>query len=623
MKVVRQADGLRQHNDVPGCHEERDGMRARKVAWRPNGRNTPIWRRAGVLLGDSPVLIVGLLVVSVLAGLCEAVILGLLASIAVALVGDHSTVNFLVGPLHVETGLRELLVVGFATALARVALQGFLSYLPARISAKVQADLRLRLFAAFSRAPWSVQSADGEGKFQELATSQVLQASQGVFQTMTALTAGVMLFVLVGAALLVQLTTALVVIGMALALFFLFRPLNRVGVRQSRALSSAQLDYAAGIHDAVSLAEETQVFGVGEAQERQLSRLVEVARKRYLSTQFLARLVPGAYQALVLLLLVSGLAVLDATASSHLSSLGAVILLLVRASTYGQQLQGSYQLLSQSLPFLDQLDEAERSYRVTPVIRGTGSTTRVPPIAFDEVSYAYTPSRPVLRQLSFQVEPGESIGVIGPSGVGKSTLVQLLLGLREPSSGQYLVDGERAEVWSPSWWSGAFAYVSQEPHLLQGTVAENIRFFRELDDAAVERAAQLAHIDADIMSWENGYETLISQRKNAVSGGQRQRICLARALAGNPVVLVLDEPTSALDHRSESLVQESLAALKGHLTLFVIAHRLSTLSLCDRVMVLKEGRIESFASLEELERSNDFYRKAVSLSHFKSLEVSS
>ena len=119
MKVVRQADGLRQHNDVPGCHEERDGMRARKVAWRPNGRNTPIWRRAGVLLGDSPVLIVGLLVVSVLAGLCEAVILGLLASIAVALVGDHSTVNFLVGPLHVETGLRELLVVGFATALAR------------------------------------------------------------------------------------------------------------------------------------------------------------------------------------------------------------------------------------------------------------------------------------------------------------------------------------------------------------------------------------------------------------------------------------------------------------------------------------------------------------------------
>ncbi len=597
-------------------------MTARYRILRARTGNTPIWERAKVLFGNRPGLVVALVMASALAGMCESAVLALVASIATALVGQHSTVSFQVGSLHVEARVGELLVVGFAIALARIAVQGLIAYLPARIGAEVQAGLRLRLFAAFSRAPWSVQSADGEGRFQELATSQVIQATQGVMQATLGVTAGVMLLVLVGAALLVELTTALVVIGAGLALFLLFRPLGKVGSLRARALSSAQLEYASGIHDAVGMAEETQVFGVGETQERQLGRLVEVARRRFFSTLFLGALVPGAYQGIVLLLLVGGLAVLEATGSGHLASLGAVVLLLVRASSYGQQLQGNYQNLHQSLPFLDRLADAERNYRATPVIRGTRVATNVPPIAFDEVSYAYNPARPALRRVSFRVEPGEAIGVVGPSGAGKSTLVQLLLGLREPASGRYLVDGEPAETWSPSWWSGAFAYVPQEPRLLQGTVAENIRFFRQLDDAAVERAACQARIDSEIMSWVNGYETLISQRAKAVSGGQRQRICLARALAGNPVVLVLDEPTSALDPHSESLVQESLAGLKGRLTLFVVAHRMSTLSLCDRVIVLNEGVLEAFAPAAELERSNDFYRKAASLSQFNSIENS-
>ena len=603
-------------------HEEVDGMTERYRTWRASTGNIPIWRRANVLFGDRPGLVLSLVMASVLAGLCESAVLALIASIATALVGRHSTVSFQVSALHVEARVGELLVVGLAIALARIAIQGLIAYLPALISAKVQAGLRLRLFGAFSRAPWSVQSADGEGKFQELATSQVIQATYGVTHATQGVTAGVMLLVLVGAALLVQFTTALVVIAAGLTLFLLFRPFQNIGSRRAQALSLAQLDYASGIHDAVSVAEETQVFGVSEAQERQISQLVDVARRRYFSTQFLSSLVPGAYQGLVLLLLVGGLAILEDTGNGHLASLGAVVLLLVRASSYGQQLQSNYQNLHQSLPFLDRLHDAERNYRAVPVIRGTRLTANLPRIAFDEVSYAYNPGRPVLRQVNFRIEPGEAIGVVGPSGAGKSTLVQLLLGIREPVSGRYLVDGEPAETWSPSWWSGAFAYVPQEPRLLQATVAENIRFLRQLDDSAVERAARLAHIDSEIMSWPNGYNTMISQRAKAVSGGQRQRICLARALAGNPIVLVLDEPTSALDPHSESLVQESLALLKGRLTLFVVAHRMSTLSLCDRVIVLKEGVLEAFASNDELERSNAFYRKAASLSQFNSIEIS-
>jgi ABC-type multidrug transport system fused ATPase/permease subunit len=130
----------------------------------------------------------------------------------------------------------------------------------------------------------------------------------------------------------------------------------------------------------------------------------------------------------------------------------------------------------------------------------------------------------------------------------------------------------------------------------------------------VERAARLARIHDDIVTWASGYETVIGPRADAVSGGQQQRICIARALVANPEVLVLDEPTSALDPRSESLLQESLVGLKDGLTLIIVAHRMSTLDICDRVLVLVDGRVEAFATAPELRDQNAYYRFASELS---------
>ena len=141
-------------------------------------------------------------------------------------------------------------------------------------------------------------------------------------------------------------------------------------------------------------------------------------------------------------------------------------------------------------------------------------------------------------------------------------------------------------------------------------MAENIRFFRDVDDEAVERAGRLARIHDDIISWSHGYDTIVGPRADAVSGGQQQRICLARALVARPHVLVLDEPTSALDPGSESLIQESLVALKGELTLFIIAHRMSTLNICSRVMVILDGRLVAFDTKAVLEEENPYYRSA-------------
>jgi ABC-type multidrug transport system fused ATPase/permease subunit len=276
-------------------------------------------------------------------------------------------------------------------------------------------------------------------------------------------------------------------------------------------------------------------------------------------------------------------------------------------------MQSNYHMMQQSKPHLDRLSDAEERYLHSCVIRGSRSLNQIPSITFRDVSFSYAPGRSVLENLSFTVLPAEVIGVVGPTGAGKSTLVQLLLGLREPDSGSYLVCGEPAHQWSAIDWAKRVSYVPQDPRLIHSTALENIRFYRDLSDDVVQQAARLAHIHDEIASWPLGYQTVISERAKAVSGGQRQRLCLARALVGSPLMLVLDEPTSALDPRSEALVQQSLGAVKGRLTIFVIAHRLSTLTVCDRVMVLRGGRLEAFAPPDEVFESNDFYRAALRL----------
>jgi ABC-type multidrug transport system fused ATPase/permease subunit len=176
-----------------------------------------------------------------------------------------------------------------------------------------------------------------------------------------------------------------------------------------------------------------------------------------------------------------------------------------------------------------------------------------------------------------------------------------------------VVNGVPAGNFASSDWHRLFAYVPQEPRLLHASVAENIRFLRDLDDEAIKRAARMASIHEDITKWPGGYDTVVGPRADGVSGGQQQRICLARALAAQPEVLVLDEPTSALDPHSERLIQDSLETLKGKLTLFVVAHRMSTLQMCERVMVIVDGRLEAFDTVDRLQLDSSYYRSASAL----------
>ena len=328
-------------------------------------------------------------------------------------------------------------------------------------------------------------------------------------------------------------------------------------------------------------------------------------------------MISGVYQSVAMLLVISGLGIVYALGAGDLASLGAVVLILLRGLSYSQSLQTLYHRLNDLAGDMERTLRSRERYALSPLQSGNAALELLTSLTFRNVSFAYREGVDVLQDVSFDIRHGETVGIVGPSGAGKSTLVQLLLRLREPTTGSFLMSERAARDIALVEWARRVAYVPQDSRLLSATVAENIRFYRKHVSDADVVAAKQAHVHDEIMALPNGYETTIGQRADAVSGGQRQRLCIARALAGRPDFLILDEPTSALDVRSESLVQESLKALHGDLTLVIVAHRLSTLNICDRIMVIVNGVLEAFDSPRSLLETNGFYRQAVELSHLK------
>ncbi len=537
----------------------------------------------------------------------------MVAQAAAAMVNRPSQVHISLGPVGVTGTIGGLLAIGLVLVLVRFLLQFVICIVPAQIAADMMVRIRSQVLSAFIRASWAEQSRDREGLLQELLTNQSGAAVQCVLLAATLVVTAITFVILVLAAVTLNAFTALILVVTSTGLFAVLRPVNNLGRRFAKAQSATSVDWAGGVNESVRLAEETHVFGTGAAQGQRADRLLEVLRGPFYQVQLLTRLTPSVYQSLVYLLVVLALIALYAIGGGHAAALGAVVLLLVRAGMYGQQVQTAYQGLLVSLPFLDRVREAELRYEDSRDAAGSLRLQAVRSVALHHVGYEYELARPVLRDITFEVMAGEAVGIVGPSGAGKSTLVQILLGLRSPSEGQYLVNGERAAEFKRTDWHGRIAYVPQEPRLLHASVADNIRFFRELDDAAVERAAVSAGIHDDIVTWPLGYNTVVGPRADAVSGGQQQRICLARALADNPEILVLDEPTSALDPHTEIRIQESLVAIKNRLTLFVVAHRMSTLDICDRMMVIVDGRLQAFGAVADLRSSSAYYRSVTDI----------
>jgi len=269
---------------------------------------------------------------------------------------------------------------------------------------------------------------------------------------------------------------------------------------------------------------------------------------------------------------------------------------------------------------MDAEPSAERYFEVldSPIeIRDAPDAVAVPRIRegvrFENVTFTYG-REPVLGDVSFEARAGEVLAIVGRTGAGKTTLVDLLLRFYDPTSGRIAFDGIDLRQVRRSSLLDQIAVVSQEPFLFDGTIRENIRYGRQgASDEEVLAAARAAHVDEFAEGLPDGYDTEVGAAGTRLSGGQRQRVTIARAILRDPAILVLDEATSSLDSKSERLVQDAIEKLLPGRTVFVIAHRLSTVRAAHTIIVLEHGRVSQVGSHEQLLAAAGLYRELVEL----------
>jgi ATP-binding cassette, subfamily C, bacterial CydCD len=278
-----------------------------------------------------------------------------------------------------------------------------------------------------------------------------------------------------------------------------------------------------------------------------------------------------------------------------------------------------FEILEKTIPGQDP------EYRELPALVSSSLEPSLPgTIQFDQVSYSYADGRPALHGVSFQIEPGQILALVGPSGSGKTTLAQLLLKFLEPDNGEIKLSGIPLSSISAQAWREKIAFVPQNPYLFYGTILDNIRLARpQASREEIIQAACQARADEFIRGLADGYETVIGERAVTLSGGQAQRLALARAFLKNAPLIILDEATANLDPENEAALQPALRELLAGRTTLMIAHRLSTVTQADQILVLKDGRVVERGDHAALLAQKGYYSQLVSAYHSDHIRLTS
>jgi ABC-type multidrug transport system fused ATPase/permease subunit len=536
-------------------------------------------------------------------------------------VGNHRPPHWINAVLPILGGATKAHVAaaaGIVTVLITVvtgAAMYVASYVTETLSQSIGNDLRVRLYHHLQQLSLAYYDTNRVGTILSTLTSDV-QTIQGFASAST----------------LSIFTNTLTVVGMIVVMFLLrwdftlialsVTPLLAIFVlRVNKAIRTAvkevrlrQSDMLSTLQEGLQSIQVVQAFGREDHQERQLRKASVATVTAWLKARRVSSLlspvvglVIGVCTALVLwrgsLLILAGA-----------MTLGTLTVFLAYLAKFFQPVRELAQMtntIAQVSVAFERVRDVSDADKVIP----EHPAAKDPPpfrggIAFEHVTFGYDPTAPVLRDITFTINPGQIVGVVGPTGSGKSTLVSLIPRFRDPDAGRITIDGVDIGDYKLYGLRSQIGFVLQDTVLLRGTVRDNIAFGcpGASEDQIVE-AAKLANAHEFITRMPGGYDSLIGDRGMTLSGGQRQRIGIARALIRDNPILILDEPTAALDAESEHLVMEALERLMKGRTVITIAHRLSTLRNADKIIVITDGVVAEDGTHHELLELDGIYAR--------------
>jgi ABC-type multidrug transport system fused ATPase/permease subunit len=501
-----------------------------------------------------------------------------------------------------------IFLVGFLFVVRIFALF-LVQYITARIVFGYERNMRNDLFRSTVSAKWPFLVNQKVGHLDQLLITNTTNVSQffGFFATLIIISTKTIVYTFI--AINVSLPVAILTLFVGLLAFIFFQPLftkNKLisgeAEEQNRAIAHFTSQHVGGM-------KAIKIMSIEDEVAEKASTFFEKIRNLYVnmtivrgSTEMLIKIVGLAFVGGVFVFMYK-------SPGFNFAAFAVVVYAINQIFSQIQAAQTQFHAVSAMVPYLDRsVSYMNDSRRMIEDKSGAPNFSFEDKIELKDLSFSYPQRGEVISKINLSIGKGEMIGIIGPSGSGKTTVIDLLLRLYSPTSGLIMVDGKDVREIDLKKWRDYIGYVSQDIFILNDTIKNNIFFYdQDITDEDVVASSKLVNIHDFIMSLPKQYDTVIGDRGVLLSGGQRQRIILARILARKPKLLILDEATSSLDGESEAVIKEAIDELRGKTTILIVAHRLSTISSVDKLVVLEAGTITEVGRPDVLLKNKDSY----------------